>query len=188
MRAGAGGVGRRGAGRLSVPPELRTARLRLVPLAVDDAGEMTAVLADPALYVFTGGLPPTLADLEARYLAQVTGRSPDGSETWHNWIVRLADGDRAIGYVQATVTGSPGVADVAWVIGTAWQGAGYATEAARAMLDWLMADGVTAVTAHVHPGNRRVGGGGATARAPGHRRAGGRGAGLAARLARADPA
>ena len=153
MRPGDGGVGRRGAGRLSIPPELRTARLRLVPLSVDDAAEMTAVLADPALYGFTGGGPPTLADLEARYLAQVTGRSPDGSERWHNWIVRLVDGDRAIGYVQATVTGSPRVADVAWVLGVPWQGAGFATEAARAMLDWLVADGVTTITAHIHPEN-----------------------------------
>ena len=128
-------------------------RYRAGPLSVDDAPEMTAVLADPALYAFTGGEPPTLADLQARYLAQVRGRSPDGSERWHNWVVRLSDGDRAIGYVQATVTGEPRAADVAWVIGTAWQGVGYATEAARAMLDWLLAEGVATITAHVLPGH-----------------------------------
>ena len=72
----------------------------------------------------TGGEPPTVAALQARYVAQVTGGSPDGSETWHNWIVRLRAGDVAVGYVQATVTDGGRVADVAWVIGTPWQGRG----------------------------------------------------------------
>ena len=59
----------------------------------------------------------------------------------------LADG-RAIGFVQATVV--EGRADVAWLIGVAWQGSGYATEAAQAMIDWLRLRGVETITAHIH--------------------------------------
>jgi hypothetical protein len=80
-----------------------TARLKLVPLAVGDAEEMVGVLGDERLYAFTGGRPPTLAELRARYAQLVVGRSPDGTEQWRNWIVRLRDG-RAVGTVQATIT------------------------------------------------------------------------------------
>ena len=136
---------------------IRTARLRLDHLAVSDAAEMTGVLADPGLYRFIGGEPPSLPDLERRYASQVLGRSPDGTETWRNWIVRLRDADEngardaAVGYVQATLTCHDRAADVAWLIGVRWQGRGYATEAARTMVSHLVADGVRTVTAHVHP-------------------------------------
>jgi RimJ/RimL family protein N-acetyltransferase len=107
---------------------------------------MVTVLAHPSLYDFTGGSVPTVAQLEARYRAQVAG-SPDPGQTWHNWIVR-EDGD-PVGFVQATVEGDS--ADVAWVIGVPWQGRGIASEAARAMCDWLDSVGVTLIRAHIHP-------------------------------------
>ena len=42
-------------------------------------------------------------------------------------------------------------AEVAWVIGVPWQGRGYATEAAQALVAWLEGVGVTTITAHIHP-------------------------------------
>ena len=65
--------------------------------------------------------------------------------------MRTLERDAAIGYVQATVTAAGGVADVAWVIGVPWQGRGFASEAAAALVAWLRAEGVRVVTAHVHP-------------------------------------
>jgi hypothetical protein len=44
-----------------------TTRLELAPLAVRDAEEMVAVLGDERLRTFTGGRPPTLEELRARY-------------------------------------------------------------------------------------------------------------------------
>jgi RimJ/RimL family protein N-acetyltransferase len=132
------------------PAAIRTARLELTPLAVADAEAMAGVLADERLYEFTGGHPATVSELRARYTRQVAGSGRPGEE-WLNWIVRL-DGV-AIGYVQTTVTPGP-VADVAWVIGTAWQGHGYATEAARALVGWLRDRGVTAIGAEIAPGHR----------------------------------
>jgi RimJ/RimL family protein N-acetyltransferase len=143
---------------VTVPPAapIATPRLRLVPLRVDDAEEMAAVLAGPSLYAFTGGEPPSADELRDRYAAQVAGPEDD-DEAWRNWIVRegaeanaAGDGDGpAAGYVQATVTGD--TADVAWVIGEPWQGRGYASEAAQAMVGWLGTHGVRTVTAHIHP-------------------------------------
>ena len=112
-------------------------RLKLEPLVVSDAAEMAAVLAEPALYEFTGGSPPSLEELRERYRLQAAGRSPDGSQEWLNWIVRLSDDGRAIGFVQATIVN--GRADIAWLIGVPWQGHGFATEAARALVGWLEA-------------------------------------------------
>lgn len=126
---------------------LSSARLTLEPLTVDHAAAMVGVLADPSLYEFTGGAPPDLADLSARYARQSVGHSADGSEQWLNWVV-VADG-RPIGYVQATLVGTE--AEIAWVVSPAHQGRGFATEAAAAMVDWLMAAGVTRLVAHVHP-------------------------------------
>ena len=49
----------------SSAPVLVTARFALEPLVVAHAREMVAVLADPALYRFTGGEPPSPAALGA---------------------------------------------------------------------------------------------------------------------------
>jgi RimJ/RimL family protein N-acetyltransferase len=132
---------------------IRTERLELTPLRVDDAAEMVAVLADPRLYTVIGGGPPTIDELRLRYEHQVRGESADGRETWHNWILRPRSGRQAVGFVQVTI-GAGGAADVAWVVGVPWQGRGYATEAARGMLAWLVDRGVSAITAHIADGHR----------------------------------
>lgn len=134
------------------PDPLGRERLVLEPLTVEHASEMSAVLADPGLYAFTGGVPPTVAELEARYAAQVAG-SPDGSQRWLNWVVRRSDTGRAIGFVQATVTDEleRRDAELAWVIGVHDQGRGFAREAAGMMLACLRALDVDGVRANIHP-------------------------------------
>lgn len=132
---------------------IATERLDLVPLRVADADEMLKVLAEPALYAFIGGGPPTRAGLVDRYRAQVAGHSPDGAEAWLNWIVRERSGAAAAGFVQATIAGEDDarIAEIAWLTGVPWQGRGYATEAARGLVDWLAGAGVHEIVAHVHP-------------------------------------
>jgi RimJ/RimL family protein N-acetyltransferase len=153
-----------------VPVDIQTDRLLLTPLTIDTAATAAAsmldVLADPDLYRFTGGQPPTLAELQARYHAQATG-SGNADELWLNWIVRhdvaQPSAPQPVGFVQATVTRSTtdtgiaadvaaGVAaDVAWLIGSSWQGRGFAREAATALCIWLREAGVDRISAHVHP-------------------------------------
>jgi RimJ/RimL family protein N-acetyltransferase len=131
---------------------INTDRLDLLPLRVDHAAEMTAVLADPALHTFTGGAPDTPEALEARYRRLVAG-SPDPSVRWLNWVIRLRDPGCLAGTVQATVTPAAGEAEVAWVVGTPWQGRGIAGEAARGLVSWLSTQSVRMVVAHIHPGH-----------------------------------
>ncbi|SDN60831.1 GNAT family N-acetyltransferase [Allokutzneria albata] len=127
---------------------LRTDRLDLVPLRVEHADEMAEVLSDPALHEFIGGEPATAEQLRLRYEKQVAG-SPDPTVTWANLVIWLRAEDRLTGYVQATI--AHGTAEIAWVVGTPWQGRGIASESARALADWLRSTGVTEIVAHVHP-------------------------------------
>jgi RimJ/RimL family protein N-acetyltransferase len=144
---------------MKIPTEtIATARLDLVPLRVEDADEMVDVLGDPELYRFIGGAPPSVAELTRRYRAQVAGHSPDGREMWRNWIVREPAGGAAVGFVQTTIVDLPAgagrSAEVAWLIGVAWQGRGFATEAAAGLLAWLRSLPVGEIVAHVHPDHR----------------------------------
>lgn len=128
---------------------IETPRLLLVPLARADAAEMFELLDDPALHRFTDGTPLSRSALAERYELLERGSSPDGAELWANWTIRLREGSLAVGTVQATVRSSD--AAVAWVIGTQWQGKGYAGEAATALASWLLAAGVPRLTARIHP-------------------------------------
>ncbi len=135
-------------------PAISTERLLLMPLTVQDAAEMVGLLGDPALYTFIGGRPPDLPELTRRFERLEVGSSGDGTAVWRNWVVRLRSDGAAIGYVQATIATTTGVADVAWLIGTRWQGLGYAREAARGMAAALASAGATGLVAHVHPEHR----------------------------------
>ena len=142
-----------------------TARLNLEPLRVEHAEEMVGLLADRALYSFYDDeASPTLLELRERYERQVQGRSADGTQEWHNWVLRLRGaGDAAasgaglgtgpaVGFVQATVTGAtPRTVELAWVVGTAYQGRGLASEAAAAVRDELGT--ASTVIAHIAPGH-----------------------------------
>ena len=132
---------------------LATPRLLLTELTPEDADEMATVLADEALYAFIGGRPPTVDELRKTYARLARGHSADGSQEWRNWIVRQRLDNRAVGTVQATIIDDGRAAAIAWTIGVAWQGRGYATEAARAVVAWLDDRGVGTIDAFVHPGH-----------------------------------
>lgn len=135
-------------------PDLVTKRLRLTPLSMTDAAEMLPVLSEPELYDYTGGSPPTIDELEDRYRAWVRGPA-EGSEVWHNWILRLERDGRAVGFVQATVVGR--AADLAWLVALEYQRRGLAQEAALAVATWLSASGIERLTAHIHPDHEASG-------------------------------
>jgi RimJ/RimL family protein N-acetyltransferase len=135
--------------RPDVRATLVTPRLRLVPLAPADADDLHPVLDDTALHRFTGGAPLSRARLEARFARLAAGPPAGSDEGWGNWVVRQADTGAAIGTVQATLRDDGAV--VAWVIGTGAQGRGYASEAARALVAWLIEGGAVRVSAHIHP-------------------------------------
>lgn len=147
-------VGSRGVSTLAAQT-IRTRRLDLLPLQVEHAEEMAAVLSDPALHTFIGGAPDTPQALRSRY-QRMTAGSPDQAICWLNWVIRLRDRSCLTGTVQATVSpcGYGSIAAIAWVVGIPWQGRGIATEAARGLVDWLSRQPVHTVIAHIHPEHR----------------------------------
>ncbi|MET8947594.1 GNAT family N-acetyltransferase [Streptomyces sp. NPDC004542] len=138
-----------------VAQAVSTRRLDLLPLHVEHAEEMAAVLSDPALHTFIGGTPDTPQALRSRYQRMTSG-SPDPAVSWLNWVIRLRDESSLTGTVQATAgpSGHGIIAEIAWVVGTPWQGRGIATEAARGLVDWLSRQPVQTVIAHIHPEHR----------------------------------
>ncbi|MDU0304779.1 MULTISPECIES: GNAT family N-acetyltransferase [unclassified Streptomyces] len=124
--------------RILAAQALSTRRPDLLPLRVEHAEEMAAVLSDPALHTFTGGAPDTARALRSR-CRRMTAGSPDPATSWLNWVIRLRDESCLTDTVQATV--GPAVhgpiAEIAWVVGTPWQGKGIAVEAARGLVYWL---------------------------------------------------
>ncbi len=126
-------------------------RLVMAPLVPDDAEELVGVLGDEALHEFIGGRPATLEELRTTYERLVAG-SPRPGEEWCNWVLRRRDDGRAVGTLQATLAGD--VAEVAWVVGVDSQGQGWASEAATALVERLLAGGVTEVRANIHPDHR----------------------------------
>jgi RimJ/RimL family protein N-acetyltransferase len=128
----AGGI----ATAVGVPAEsmrrIETQRLCLEPLTAAHAVGMFAVLSDPAIYEYENAPPVSLAWLYARYEKLSTRTSPDGTEQWLNWVIRLRDGALA-GYVQATIS-PDGHAGIGYEFASRHWGRGLAGEAVAAML------------------------------------------------------
>ncbi len=137
----------------SLPPEpdevIAMARLELRPLTPADLEALFPVLDEPALHTFIGGEPRSRKELARWIDAVAKGGPPGGSERWLNWVARRLDDEIVVGTVQATVAGDE--ASIAWVIGTPFQGHGYAKEAAAGMVGWLRDDDVTRLRAAIHP-------------------------------------
>jgi RimJ/RimL family protein N-acetyltransferase len=94
---------------------------------------MFAVLSDPAIYEFENSPPTSEAWLLERFRKLESRRSPDGSELWLNWVIRLPTGQLA-GYVQATVRPND-LAQVAYEMASPFWGQGLGSAAVSAMLD-----------------------------------------------------
>jgi RimJ/RimL family protein N-acetyltransferase len=131
---------------------ISTERLSLEPLRPEDAEDMAGLLGDERLYEFIGDGPVGPTELRERYEALAAGPG-DTNIQWLNWIVRRRTDSTALGVVQATLTNGDEelTAYVAWVIGVEWQNQGFASEAARALVEWLRARGAMTIRANIHP-------------------------------------
>ena len=128
-------------------------RLTLILVTRHHAPDMYPILADTSLYQFTGGQPPRNVDAVERWFSDLESRkSPDGTQRWLTWVVQLKEQKALIGYVQATITGVQ--ANIAWMIGTNWQGRGYAKEAVALLTARLKQHAVKQLTAYIHPDHK----------------------------------
>jgi RimJ/RimL family protein N-acetyltransferase len=126
-----------------------------MPLRAVDADELSEILDDERLHEFTGDRLGSVTELHDRFVLLAAG-SPRSGETWLNWVVRRRLDSQALGTVQVTLREVDGqeVARLGWMIGIPWQGQGFASEAATALVDWVQRQGVDEIGAHIHPGHR----------------------------------
>jgi ribosomal-protein-alanine N-acetyltransferase len=135
---------------------LQGPRVVLEPQLAAHADEMFAVLGDPAIYTVENAPPASLEWLRERYARLESRRSPDGSEIWLNWVVRLRSAPVLAGYVQATVRPDARAAALAYEFASAYWGRGLARESTEAVIRELGVHyGVTRLTAVAKQANRR---------------------------------
>ena len=139
---------------------LRTARLLIEPLAHEHIDGLFVALDDDRVGRFIGGPDVTTPEaLHERFDRIASGPGPDWpTEHWHNWIARRAADGVIIGRLEATTYGETREtgewAEVAYLLGPAFWGQGYATEGVSWMLDHLRDElGVAECWAAIHPDN-----------------------------------
>ena len=128
--------------------------LVLVPQIAAHAKDMFSVLSDPAIYEFENSPPESAMWLAKRFKSLETRVSPDGSEKWLNWVVRLPTGELA-GYVQASIARDL-TAEIAYEFASRFWRQGIGRVAVSGMLSELASSyGVSTFTATLKERNYR---------------------------------
>jgi len=146
-----------GEGLLSVPV-IETARLRLRGHALADAAQMAALWCDKGVTQYIGGRPQTAEESWGRLLRYAGHWRLLG---FGYWVLEEKATGAFVGeaglseYKREIVPALGSVAEAGWVLASAKQGLGYATEAVMAVLGWGREHfGVSPVACMIHPDNR----------------------------------
>jgi len=126
--------------RAQLQPTLTTARLTLRPLVASDANDLQLLAGDFAVAGTTVTIPHPYPDgaAAAFIAAQADAWRDDTGATWA--VTR--DGGTLFGCVGLQLTARRHArARLGYWIAHAWWNQGFATEAARAVLDWAFGDG-----------------------------------------------
>jgi RimJ/RimL family protein N-acetyltransferase len=133
---------------------VRVGAVVLEPQVAAHAAEMFDVLSDPAIYEFENSAPESAASLADRFRKLESRVSPDGTEQWLNWVIRLPTGALA-GYVQATIA-PDGTAQIAYELASRFWRQGIGSAAVTGMLAELAASyGVSSFVATLKQRNYR---------------------------------
>ena len=130
---------------------IETDRLSLRPMLPAAAQDLFAIMRDPAIGAPMGEPPPeSVAAVRERIESWINGPGSEKDERWLNWLARTHDG-HPVAHLAATVQGS--LAWLAWIVRIESQRCGYATEAARAIMDHLSTNGIGTFAASIHDGH-----------------------------------
>jgi len=132
--------------------QFETPRLRIDALRSDDAEAFFAYRADPVVMRYQGWFPATL-DMARSFIDDQSRLTP-GAPGWTQRALRLSDGT-LIGDLGVCLPEDPeGSAEFGISLAPARQGRGYASEALRALFDWLFGErDMRRIVASVDPRN-----------------------------------
>jgi RimJ/RimL family protein N-acetyltransferase len=126
---------------------LRTARLLLRPLRVDDAAALSAYRSDPEVARYQSWNAP-FSRVQADRLIGELARTAGTPDAWRQWALERVDDGRLVGDLGVRVFDEGRQAEVGFTIASAWQRQGYAFEGVSRILDSLfVAQGVRRVRA-----------------------------------------
>lgn len=128
--------------RFATPDEefvaLRTDRLVIRRFHPADAASFAAYRSDPAVARYQGWELPVPLERAREFISQMQALHPLIPGEWFQFAIAEADGGAHVGDVAAQVDGQdPRQARVGVTVASGVQGRGYATEALRALLDYL---------------------------------------------------
>lgn len=129
-------------------PVMKTERLVLRALRVDDAGALHPMYSDVDANYY-GSYPATTTIEETR--EAVARRVADTG--WRGWAITLKGDDTAIGTVASYEKRQGKVTEIGYMLSRAHWGHGYVTEAVAALIDLLFAEGQRRVFADTDPDN-----------------------------------
>lgn len=142
---------------MTVPPVLETTRLVLREQRLADFPAFAAMQADPQHMRYISGGKPLEREAAWRQFAMLSGFWTLLGYGW--WTVVEKQTEAYLGHVgfadfDRGITGFDAPFEVGWMVAAGMGGKGYATEAARAALDWGAASFSAArFTCLIHPDN-----------------------------------
>lgn len=117
---------------------IRSDRLVLRPMTQDDVETYVAYHSDPATRELLETRVPPTTDAVRESVARMAEIGGPAEDTWYRFAVTLAGDDEIIGDVGVGIKSGGGVADIGYVVRPEFRGAGYASEAAGALVDHLI--------------------------------------------------
>lgn len=115
---------------------LETERLLLRPYTRDDAADVTRLLNDTEMARFLMVIPHPFVEFDARQLVKAAWRRITGGRGFDLLITVKDGGDRPVGSVGVGLHDEGSRGELGFWIGRDYWGRGYASEAARRMIDF----------------------------------------------------
>jgi RimJ/RimL family protein N-acetyltransferase len=124
-----------------MPLPFETPRLKLRSFQGDDLESFIAYRSDPLVARYQGWDAPYPREKAIAFVEEMKNKKPGGQGEWYQVIVSLKPGLQVIGDVAFHILDEDILqAEIAFTLARSYWGQGYATEAARRLLDYLFSE------------------------------------------------
>ena len=133
---------------------IRTERLLIRRLEMDDAQDFFEYRSLPEVYEFQSFKPKNVKDIEIFF--EMLSELPNSPNTWFQLAVCLKDENKLIGDIGIHFSEDGEQASIGYTVSPDFQGMGFAEEAAKAVMKYLfIALGKHRIIASVDPDNKK---------------------------------